>query len=99
LIAFHSAASGNASMIAALKTAVVETMRSNWSFTALLWGCVLFIAPMVMLDYLAYRRNVEFPDLYVRMPLPLKVIAIVLLLYGIVFFARREANEFIYFAF
>ena len=54
---------------------------------------------MVITDILAWRKGVEFPDLYERMPLWLKVVVILLLLYAIQFFGRRESNEFIYFAF
>ncbi|MNL84856.1 hypothetical protein D3C87_2129630 [compost metagenome] len=63
------------------------------------WGIILFGAPVVLTDWLGYRRKCEFADLWISMPATVKVVAIIALLYAILFFARREANEFIYFAF
>jgi alginate O-acetyltransferase complex protein AlgI len=74
-------------------------LTSNWVFMVYGWGILLFALPVVVTDLLAWRRGVEFPDLYERMPLWLKVTVILLLLYAIQFFGRRESNEFIYFAF
>jgi len=90
---------GHANLLGALNAGLGRIEAQNWVFMVLLWGCLLFILPMALLDYLAYRRGVEFPDLFASMPPAVKVAAIALLLYGIIFFARREANEFIYFAF
>lgn len=72
---------------------------SNWVFVVYAWGTCLFALPVVVTDYLGWRRGVEFPDLFERMPWPVRAGLILALVYGIVFFARREANEFIYFAF
>ena len=74
-------------------------LSANWVLMVYGWGIVLFALPVVVTDLLAWRKGVEFPDLYERMPLWLKVAIILLLLYAIQFFGRRESNEFIYFAF
>lgn len=71
----------------------------NWVLAAYTWGLVLFAVPVIVTDWLGWRQNCEFPDLYERMPWLLRAALILTLIYGIVFFARREANEFIYFAF
>jgi alginate O-acetyltransferase complex protein AlgI len=71
----------------------------NWYLAVFSWGLLLFTIPVLITDYIAYRRDCEFPDLYDRMPDLVKAVVMLLLLYGIVFFGRREANEFIYFAF
>lgn len=72
---------------------------SNWVLIVYGWGIVMFALPAIITDVIAWRKGVEFSDLYVRMPLWLKVFTILLLLYAIQFFGRRESNEFIYFAF
>ena len=63
------------------------------------WGLVLFSLPVFIFDYLGRRHNVEFPDLFIRINTATRVALALLLLYGIIFFARRQASEFIYFAF
>jgi alginate O-acetyltransferase complex protein AlgI len=71
----------------------------NWVFAVYGWGLILFAIPAVVTDIVAWRNNCEFPDLFSAMPWWLRSAVIVTLFYGIAFFARREANEFIYFAF
>ena len=63
------------------------------------WGLTLFMLPVWITDYLGWRQNREFPDMFGAMPWLVRVPVILALVYGIIFFARREANEFIYFAF
>jgi hypothetical protein len=63
------------------------------------WGLFLFAIPLACADYLGWRSDCEFPDLFERMWWPVRTILITLLLYGVFFLAQREANEFIYFAF
>jgi len=74
-------------------------VQDNWYFFVLGWGLVLFATPMLVTDLLGRRQQVEFTDLFPRMGLLAKVLVSLALLYGIIFFARRQANEFIYFAF
>ena len=87
----------------AILVTLVGTLKGfvykNWTFAVYAWGLLLFMAPVWMTDYLGWRKHVEFADLYVGMPWPLRGVIILALVYAIVFFARREANEFIYFAF
>ncbi len=78
---------------------VSKFIAGNWMFAAFGWGLLLFMVPVWVTDYLGWKRDCEFPDLFVKMPLAVRVVLIVALVYGMVFFARREANEFIYFAF
>lgn len=71
----------------------------NWIFVVYAWGTFLFLLPVLAADYLGWLGRCEFPDLFERMPWLVRAALILALIYGIVFFARREANEFIYFAF
>jgi alginate O-acetyltransferase complex protein AlgI len=65
----------------------------------LLWGLTLFGIPLVVTEILAYRRNVEFVDLLDGLPWPARAVLYVALFYGVLFFAARSQNEFIYFQF
>jgi alginate O-acetyltransferase complex protein AlgI len=76
-----------------------QFLALNPIFAAYAWGLVLFAIPLACADYLGWRFDCEFPDLFERMPWPVRTILIAVVLYGILFLARREANEFIYFAF
>jgi alginate O-acetyltransferase complex protein AlgI len=78
---------------------VSKFIAGNWMVAAFGWGLLLFMVPVWVTDYLGWKRDCEFPDLFVKMPLAIRVALILALVYGMVFFARREANEFIYFAF
>lgn len=71
----------------------------NRALAAYAWGLILFAIPTVITDTLGRRRGCEFPDLFPVMPWWVRAGVIVGLFYAILFFARREANEFIYFAF
>jgi alginate O-acetyltransferase complex protein AlgI len=74
-------------------------MIKNWVFAVYCWGLFLFAMAVWITDVLGWLRNCEFGDLYDVMPWPVRTATILALVYGIVFFMRREANEFIYFAF
>jgi alginate O-acetyltransferase complex protein AlgI len=63
------------------------------------WGLVLFGTPLVVTEYAAWRRDVEFSDLYHRWPWIPRSIAYVAIFYGLVFFGARIQNEFVYFQF
>jgi alginate O-acetyltransferase complex protein AlgI len=76
-----------------------QFLMLNFWFLVLAWGLFLFVIPLASTDYLGWRFDCEFPDLFERIPAPVRAILIAVLIYGIFFFARREANEFIYFAF
>ena len=81
------------------KGTIVGWFTANWLFMVYGWGILMFSLPVIFTDILAYRKGVEFTDLYQYMPLWLKVVLILLLFYAIQFFGRRDSNEFIYFAF
>jgi D-alanyl-lipoteichoic acid acyltransferase DltB (MBOAT superfamily) len=72
---------------------------ANWYLTVYGWGLILFSASIIIFDYFAWKKNQEFPDLFNLIPLPAKVFVLIFLIYGLQFFGKREANEFIYFAF
>ena len=74
-------------------------VSSNWACSVYGWGILMFAFPVIILDVIAWRKNVEFSDLYENMPTLLKVLSILLFLYAIQFFGRSGSNEFIYFAF
>jgi len=63
------------------------------------WGLVLFGAPLAVTEAAAYRRGVEFSDLYQDWHWIAKAAMYVAIFYAIVFFGAREHNEFIYFQF
>ena len=62
-------------------------------------GLVALGAVVLVTDYLGYRRNIEFPELF-RTLNPYAAVAVVIACYfGITIFAKREAAQFIYFQF
>lgn len=81
------------------KASLGNFLAANWLFSVYCWGIVLFGSAVWVTDYLGWRNDCEFVDLYDRMPMLVKVAVIYVTLYGIIFFGRREANEFIYFQF
>ncbi len=78
---------------------LVGLTQQNWYLFVLSWGLVLFAGPVFVFDYLGRRHNVEFPDLFLRMNTVTRAVLALIFVYGIIFFARRQASEFIYFAF
>ena len=85
--------------VPALKSGVVQFLDVDRHFITHGWGLVLYAVPVWITDYLGYRANTEFPDVMARLPWLVRALLVVVLIYGMQFFARREANEFIYFAF
>jgi alginate O-acetyltransferase complex protein AlgI len=92
-------ASGNQNPITLVGSMVSMLVRQNWVLSVYAWGLVLFGAPVLVMDLLAYRRGCEFHDLFRDMGTLSRAALALALLYGIIFFAQRQANEFIYFAF
>jgi D-alanyl-lipoteichoic acid acyltransferase DltB (MBOAT superfamily) len=86
-------------IFAVLRGTLGGFVTANWIFTVYCWGLIMYALPIWITDYLGWRSNGEFPDLFPRMPWPIQMLVVVVLIYGILFFGRREANEFIYFAF
>lgn len=68
-------------------------------FASAFWILLLFSAPIVITDYMGYRRQCEFVDLYERFGRGLKVLLFVFVFYAICFLGKRETYDFIYFAF
>lgn len=90
LSSLHLLAGGNA---------IWDWITRNWVFSVLLWGLCIYATPLLIAEALAYRVQAEFGDLWTKMPTWVRIVVILLLIYGIVFFAYRQGNEFIYFAF
>jgi alginate O-acetyltransferase complex protein AlgI len=63
------------------------------------WGLVLFGLPLALTEYAAWRRDVEFVDLYHEWRWLQRSIAYVAIFYALIFFGARLQNEFIYFRF
>ena len=91
--------SGVHSFLIALARTVREFLVQIRTFFVFGWGLILFMTPVWITDFLGWRQDREFPDLFEGMSWPVRTSIILALVYGIIFFARREANEFIYFAF
>jgi alginate O-acetyltransferase complex protein AlgI len=90
---------GHGNILGLLKGTIAGFIGKNWTFAVYSWGVMLFALPVLIADYLGWRRDCEFPDLFDRAHWVVRGAGILALIYGIIFFARREANEFIYFAF
>jgi alginate O-acetyltransferase complex protein AlgI len=82
------------SSIAALATA------DNWQVFLIIGRGVLALGMVTFLtDYIGYRKNLEFPDLFIHLnPYACGAIAIACY-FGITLLAKREGAQFIYFAF
>ena len=52
-----------------------------------------------MTEYLGYRRNLEFVDLYANWHWFTKALVYVSIFYAVVMFGARKQSEFIYFQF
>lgn len=94
-----SVLAGKANAWSVLKGSLAGLVGQNWLLSVYGLGILLFGVPIAMLDFVAFQRNCEFPDLFDSMSLPAKVVSILALVYAIAFFGRRVANEFIYFQF
>lgn len=91
--------SGPLHALSLIKSSLWQFIMANRAFTYYMWGLIIFATPVLFFDYLGRRRNCEFPDLFQSMPLWIKVLVTLVLIYGIAYFGQRQANEFIYFAF
>ena len=79
--------------------ALFASMQLNNAFTLFGWELVVLALPVILTDFIGYRRKCEFPETFASLRWPVRVVLIVLLIYGIELFGRREGNAFIYFAF
>jgi D-alanyl-lipoteichoic acid acyltransferase DltB (MBOAT superfamily) len=73
--------------------------RFDPTLVFLAWTFVVYAVPVCIADWIGYRKNSEFPDLWGAMPALAKVALLVGVFYSMVFLGARQANEFIYFAF
>lgn len=90
---------GRNDLVPVMTNTFLAMLTPNWSFHYFGLGVAIFSVPILIADYIGYRRNEEFPDVWERMPVAVKALSVVVLLYGIQFLGRRESNEFIYFQF
>jgi hypothetical protein len=73
--------------------------KEHWIFYVMAYG-LLVLGFVTLLGDLAQRAGKgDVRQLYHRLPAPVSALTILGLLYGIMFFGKRTANEFIYFAF
>ncbi len=69
------------------------------TFWNLLYGVVLFSAPVVITETLGFRKQCEFVDLHRNFSLLSKLLLYIAMFYAVIWFGKREAYDFIYFAF
>jgi alginate O-acetyltransferase complex protein AlgI len=107
LITFHIVCFGwiffraQTTTIMPLLHSIGELFRAGDYSTTLLYarGVIALGAVVAFTDYLGYRQNVEFPELFRKLN-PYVAAAIgVACYFGVTIFARREGAQFIYFQF
>jgi len=79
--------------------ALYMSAQLNPSFALFGWQLMVYTLPVILTDWIGYRKKGEFPETFASMRWLVRVAWIVVLIYGIQFFGRREGNAFIYFAF
>ncbi|WP_417798111.1 MBOAT family O-acyltransferase [Terasakiella pusilla] len=72
---------------------------THWYFTVYMYGVLAYAWPMWASDWLASSKKVEFGDLFLFMPFTIRLLLILTFFYAIVILGRRDAIDFIYFAF
>ena len=72
----------------------------DWNFVQTIgWGLALYAIPLCVTEFLGYRRNLEFIDLYADWTWFTKALVYVSIFYAVVMFGARKQSEFIYFQF
>jgi alginate O-acetyltransferase complex protein AlgI len=71
----------------------------NTIFIEFVRTMIFFIVPVLVLDFVAWRKGTEFVEMYERLPVKVKVILWLIIYFGITILAKREGYAFIYFAF
>lgn len=64
-----------------------------------LYVVLLFICPIIFMDYFGYKKDCEFSDFYNKFNLKTKSFFYIIMLYLIIIFGSRDSYEFIYFQF
>lgn len=74
---------------------------SPWNPELVIWiyPTLLFTLPVIFTELLAFNRKIEFVDLYEKIPFWGRVALYYSIFYIICFLGKREAYDFIYFAF
>jgi D-alanyl-lipoteichoic acid acyltransferase DltB (MBOAT superfamily) len=89
-----------AELLPAFKSLVGYSAPPDWNFIRLIaWGLAIYSVPLAVTEYLGYRRNKEFIDLYSNWHWFVKAMALVSIFYAVVLFGARKQSEFIYFQF
>lgn len=91
--------SGPSHFLDLLMSTLNQFIIQNWAFSSYFWGVLIFGIPLIITDYFGWIHNVEFVDLFDKLDWVAKSFLILLIVYSIAFFAQRQSNEFIYFAF
>ncbi len=71
----------------------------NARFWSVLYVTALFAVPVLLTDFMGFRRGGEFVDLYPRFSVPTRVAIYVVIFFVTSLFAKREGYAFIYFQF
>lgn len=74
-------------------------LAQNWLFYALGWGLLLLVSVTFLTDVAQRWAGGDIRNLYQQLPAGVSAVGVLGLVYGTLFFGRRVANEFIYFAF
>jgi hypothetical protein len=107
LITFHIVCFGWI-LFRAQTTTIVPLLQSigqifepgDFSVTRIYTRGLVFLGSIVLItDYLGYRQNVEFPELFRRMNPYFAATVAVGCYFGLTVLAKREAAQFIYFQF
>lgn len=79
--------------------AAMPTAASLADFQQMFAVFVMFAIPIVVTDYLGWRRDTEYPNLYAGMPFWLKCAHYIAMFYLVLLLGKRLSNDFIYFQF
>lgn len=73
--------------------------HSPEAFVQMFGILVIFAVPIMVTDYLGWRRDTEYPELYVSMPAWVKTAHYIVIFYLLLMLGKRLSNDFIYFQF
>lgn len=80
---------------------LIWAFSGDWNPQIYIWffPTLVFTVPIIFTDALAYWKKIEFVDFYERMPFWVKVSLYYIIFYSVCILGKREAYDFIYFAF
>src|SRR5215469_6224946 len=77
---------------------LIQTLLGS-SVMVLGWTYLVYMLPVLITDLVGYLNKCEFPDLWLTFNNMTKVLVLLAVVYAMIWFGARQANEFIYFAF